>query len=65
MTSNELSAALLRNQRWIDGKMNQEYTIYDIGIDPLRNTRSPFYQLELDRINWAGYSTINIPERRP
>jgi hypothetical protein len=65
MTPYELNAALAKNQRWIDSKIKQGYDIYDIGIDPLRNTRSPFYQLEQSRINNYGYPTIDITGRRP
>ena len=65
MTPNELNAALARNQRWIDSKMKQGYDIYDIGTDPLRTTRSPFYELEQSRINKYGYPTIDITGRRP
>ncbi|WP_339061080.1 hypothetical protein [Tepidibacillus marianensis] len=65
MTPDELNAALTRNQRWIDSKIKQGYDIYDIGTDPLRTTRSPFYELEQSRINKYGYPTIDITGRRP
>ncbi len=65
MTSDELNAALARNQRWIDSKIKQGYDIYNIGTDPLRTTRSPFYELEQSRINKYGYQTIDITGRRP
>lgn len=48
MTDVELAAAKARNARWIKSKMKAGYDIYDIGIDPLRIERSPFYQLEKD-----------------
>ena len=63
MTSDELNSALARNQRWIDGKIKQGYDIYDIGTDPLRATRSPFYALEKSRINRYNYPTIDISGR--
>ncbi len=65
MTPDELNVALTRNQRWIDSKIKQGYDIYDIGTDPLRTTRSPFYELEQSRINKYGYPTIDITGRRP
>ena len=65
MTPDELSAALARNQRWIDSKIKQGYDIYDIGTDPLRITRSPFYELEQSRVNKFGYPIIDITGRRP
>ena len=65
MTIDELNAALTRNQRWIDGKIKAGYDIYDIGIDPMRLTRSPFYQLEQNRISNFKYPTTDISWRRP
>jgi hypothetical protein len=65
MTSAEFSAAKARNQRWIDSKIKQEYDIYDIGIDPLRTSRSPFYEVEQSIVDKYGYPTIDIRGRRP
>lgn len=67
MTEEELNAALARNQRWIDSKIKQGYTIYDIGIDPkkLESQRSPFYKLEQERLQKYNYPTIDIREMRP
>ena len=65
MTPDELNSALARNQRWIDSKIKQGYDIYDIGTDPLRTTRSPFYELEQSQINKYQYPTTDITGRRP
>ena len=61
MTPAELNAAQVRNARWLNSKISQEYTIYDIGIDATRATRSPFYQLERSILQQSGYPTIVIP----
>ena len=62
MTPSEFASALARNQRWIDIKMGQGYTIYDIGVDAAREgTTSPFYALEQSRINFFNYPTVNYP----
>ena len=61
MTNSELQAALSRNKRWIETKIKQGYKIYDIGIDPTRMSRSPFYMLEQEIINKTGYPVISIP----
>lgn len=46
MTSDEFSKALARNKRWLKNKIKEGYEIIDIGIDPNRSNRSPFYALE-------------------
>jgi hypothetical protein len=61
MTSLELAAALARNEKWIRSKIAQGYKLYDIGIDPTRATRSPFYRLEQRIINELGASTTPVP----
>ncbi len=61
MTPAELNAAQVRNARWLNSKISQGYTIYDIGIDATRATRSPFYQLERSILQQSGYPTIVIP----
>ena len=60
MTPTEFNAALKRNERWINTKIKEGYTIYDIGIDPMRATRSSFYQLEQKIILKKEYPTIKI-----
>jgi hypothetical protein len=65
MTPDEFNAALSRNQRWIQGKIDQGYDIYDIGIDPSRTNRSAFYQLEQNIISKNGYSIFDIRGMRP
>jgi hypothetical protein len=49
-----------RNDRWIKTKMKEGYDIYDIGIDPVRPRRSPFYRLEKDIIQKNNYPTTPI-----
>jgi hypothetical protein len=56
-----LSASLARNERWIRGKIADGYTFYDIGIDPARATRSPFYALEQSVLAEEGIETIPLP----
>ena len=52
---------LLENKQWLEKAMSQNRTIYDIGIDPQKKTRSIFYQMEYEiskdysriiRVNW-------------
>ena len=52
--------SMKRNDRWIKTKMKEGYEIYDIGIDPVRPRRSPFYQLEKDLILKNNYPTTPI-----
>ena len=59
MTKEELDAALLRNSRWLNSKINLGYRIYDIGPKSL-NITSPFYQLERDIIKDTGYPTTPL-----
>lgn len=47
-----------RNRRWIVEKMKQGCEIVDIGIDPTRNLRSRFYQMEKQILNDKGYPVI-------
>jgi RHS repeat-associated protein len=61
MTPTELDAALNRNSRWLNNKINQGYKIYDIGIDPTRGIRSPFYELEQSILRQRQYPSIIIP----
>ena len=61
MTPTEMNAALTRNSRWLNTKINQGYKIYDIGIDATRATRSPFYQLERSILQQRGYATTILP----
>ena len=42
----ELQSALRRNERWIRSKVNDGNEFYDLGVDPTRSVRSPFYALE-------------------
>ena len=60
MTPDEFSAALKRNERWIRQKIKEGYEIIDIGLDPSRATRSPFYELEQKIINEAIANGINV-----
>ncbi len=61
MTPAEMDAALARDARWLNTKINQGYKIYDIGIDVTRTTRSPFYQLEQSILQQRVYPTTKIP----
>jgi hypothetical protein len=56
LPSNNLEGSLEFNRQWINDKMNKNYTIYDVGLDPTRkNNRSIFYQLELNEISRRSY----------
>jgi hypothetical protein len=46
-----------RNAAWIRQKVKQGYEIIDIGIDPTRNRRSTFYEMEKRIIKEANYPT--------
>jgi hypothetical protein len=61
MTPTELQAALKRNERWIRQKAKDGYQFYDIGIDPTRSVRSPFYELEQRILKELGVKTIPLP----
>jgi hypothetical protein len=56
----DMEASLSRQSRWITGKMDQGYSIFDIGVDPGKATRSPFYALEKQLIGERGYPTIPL-----
>ena len=60
MTRSELDAALARNARWIRGKAKEGYRFYDIGPDPSRKIRSPFYALEKDILKKLGVRMIPL-----
>ena len=49
--------AMARNEKWIRKKMKQGCEIIDIGIDPSRATRSPFYEMEKRNLGNANYPT--------
>jgi RHS repeat-associated protein len=49
--------AMARNEKWIRKKMKQGCEIIDIGVDPSRATRSPFYEMEKRNIGNANYPT--------
>jgi hypothetical protein len=58
-----LDASKARNFNWIKSKADQGYTIYDIGINPLKPTRSPFYEVETNYLDLINYP--RIPLKRP
>lgn len=58
-----LEKSLQRNERWLKSKIDEGFDIYDIGIDPTRTRRSPFYQLEQDILK--QYDITPIPLKRP
>jgi hypothetical protein len=47
-----------RNRRWIIEKMKQGCEIVDIGIDPTRNQRSRFYQMEKQILSDNRYPIV-------
>ena len=61
MTDAELTAAKARNGRWIQSKIKAGYKIYDIGIDPTRAIRSPFYELEKFILQQNNYPVYKLP----
>ena len=65
MTMEELGSALKRNKVWIESKIKQGYDIYDIGLDPNRVTRSPFYDLEISILTKHDYPSIDVRNLRP
>ena len=56
----DLEKSLERNKRWIERKIEEGYDFYDIGIDPSRDRRSPFYQLEKSVLEEHGYPITPI-----
>jgi hypothetical protein len=53
--------AMARNTRWIRTKMNQGYTIVDIGPDTGRSDPyGPFYGMESREVAGRGYPTHNM-----
>jgi RHS repeat-associated protein len=46
---------LKKNERWIDDKMREGREIIDIGPDPRRSKRSPFYEAEKRSIEKRNY----------
>lgn len=61
MTESELNAAKARNTNWLMSKIKQGYKLYDVGIDPSRQRRSPFYELEKDILKQLNYPITNLP----
>ena len=49
------SDPLKKNERWIDEKMREGRKVIDIGPDPKRSKRSPFYKAEKRRIERRKY----------
>ncbi len=60
MTPEEFNAALKRNERWLREKIKKGYEIIDIGIDPSRSNRSPFYELEQKILKELNYPVNRI-----
>src|SRR5258706_13359499 len=52
------SLALRRNEAWIRRKMKESCQIIDIGIDPTRATRSPFYAMEKRILKEESYTIV-------
>jgi RHS repeat-associated protein len=58
-----LDKSLARNARWLNGKIDDGYVFYDIGVDPRRSSRSAFYALEQQILKDRGI--VPIPLARP
>ena len=56
----DANLAMRRNEVWIRRKMKEGCLIIDIGIDPTRNTRSPFYAMEIRILQQEGYTNIRV-----
>jgi hypothetical protein len=54
--------AVMRNRAWILRKMEEGYEIIDIGIDPTRDFRSPFYEMEKRMLIGHNYPIIPYQE---
>src|SRR3990172_1662708 len=52
--------SLKKNIRYIDDKIREEREIIDIGIDPRRSKRSPYYEAEKQRIGKRNYPVTNL-----
>jgi RHS repeat-associated protein len=51
-----------QNSTWLRGAMREGKEIIDIGKNPLRNARSPFYRAEQEIIERRGYPTTKVSE---
>lgn len=58
----EPSEGMEFNRRWINQKMDEGYTIYDIGLDKTRYGRSKYYRLEREEIRRREYEK-HVPMR--
>lgn len=54
-SSRDFEQAMEKNRRWINDKMREGRKIVDIGPDPERATRSPFYEMEKREIMRKKY----------
>ena len=52
--------AMERNKAWMNRKMKEGYEIIDVGIDPTREVRSRFYEMEKDIL--TGYAVVPYGE---
>ena len=51
------------NKEWIEEKKRQGYTIVDIGEDPKRSYRSPYYKMEKEVVeNYVSKTEIKVGE---
>jgi hypothetical protein len=53
----DMEHALQKQKRWINDKMREGREIVDMGPDPARRTRSPFYEVEKSELSRRGYPT--------
>ena len=56
----DLDLAMRRNRDWLLRKIRAGYEIIDIGIDPNRVARSPFYAMEKDLLLNKNYSITKV-----
>ena len=51
-----------RNKRTINDWMDEGRLLINIGLDPKRAGRGPFYAMEIAEVKWRHYSNIiNVP----
>jgi hypothetical protein len=53
------------NKKWIQTQMRQGKEIVDLGVDPQRSVRSPYYEMEVGAIKKRSYPTSNPNQAKP
>ena len=60
MPQAEFDRSVEWNKQWLSNKIDQGYKVVDIGQDPGRTARSPFYQAEQEAVSEKGVGRIRL-----